>query len=143
MTIATGLGKFAAGASGLFVMGQIVLRRFALDCFLLNGPRRNRACIFDGRASDGRPEFDRLDVQRRDELTVEQWQDSLFRNLFLDRVVLARGKHLDVDVFKNFARSDADHAIGRFDEVVSFASGVLAAEVIGETERGVELLGFD
>ena len=36
--------------------------------------------------------------------------------------------HGDVDVLKDLAGSDADYAVGGFDEVVTFAAGVLAAE---------------
>jgi hypothetical protein len=36
--------------------------------------------------------------------------------------------HGNVDVFKNLPRVDAKHTIGRFDEIVSLAAGVLAAE---------------
>jgi hypothetical protein len=36
--------------------------------------------------------------------------------------------HRDVDVLEDLARSDADYAVGGFDEVVTFAAGVLAAE---------------
>jgi hypothetical protein len=34
----------------------------------------------------------------------------------------------DVDVFEDLAGGDADYAVGGFDEVVTFAAGVLAAE---------------
>ena len=51
--------------------------------------------------------------------------------------------HGDVDIFKNLARSDAENALAGFDEIVSFASAVRAAERVGETEGGVELFGFD
>jgi hypothetical protein len=140
MTIATRLGEFAADASGLFVPGQVGLGR---DGFLLNRPLRNPARIFDGRASAGRLEFDPLNVQRLDWPSVELGRDCFFSDLLIAEVVFVRGEHQHVDIFEYFARSDADDAIGRFDEVVAFASAMLAAEVIDETERRVELLGFD
>ena len=53
------------------------------------------------------------------------------------------GGHGDVNVFKNFSRRDADDSIGRFDEIVSSPSGVLASERIGEAQVRVELFRFD
>jgi catabolite regulation protein CreA len=35
------------------------------------------------------------------------------------------------------------NAVGGFNEVVAFASGMQTAENVGEVEAGVELLGFD
>jgi hypothetical protein len=58
-------------------------------------------------------------------------------------VVLACQRHGDVDVLKDLARGDADHTIGRFDEVVAFASGMLAAKSVDEAESGAELFGLD
>lgn len=52
-------------------------------------------------------------------------------------------RHGDVDVFEDAARGDAEHAVGRFDEVVPFAPAMLAAEVVDEGETGTELFGFD
>lgn len=52
-------------------------------------------------------------------------------------------RHGNVDVFEDSARSDAKHAVGGFDEVVSFASAVLAAEMIDEGEVGSKLFGFN
>jgi hypothetical protein len=40
------------------------------------------------------------------------------------------------------ARGDAENAVGRLDEVITFASTMLAAEVIDEAETGTELFGF-
>ena len=51
--------------------------------------------------------------------------------------------HLNIDVFEDVARGNAEDAFVRFDEVITFASAMLAAEVIGEAERGSELLGLD
>ncbi|SPE28479.1 hypothetical protein SBA2_40042 [Acidobacteriia bacterium SbA2] len=51
--------------------------------------------------------------------------------------------HGDVDVLEDAARGDAEHAVGRFDEIVALASAVLAAEMVDEAETGTELLGFD
>ena len=52
------------------------------------------------------------------------------------------GGHQDIDVFEDAARSDAEHAVEGFDEVVAFASGMLAAEMIDEAETGSELFGL-
>ena len=51
--------------------------------------------------------------------------------------------HGNVDVLEDAAGGDAEDAVGGFDEVVTFASAVLAAEMIDEAERGAELFGFD
>ena len=51
--------------------------------------------------------------------------------------------HGDVDVLEDAAGGDAEDAVGGFDEVVAFASAMLAAEVVDETEAGTELFGFD
>ena len=53
------------------------------------------------------------------------------------------GRHENVDVLEDAARSDAKNALGRFDEVVSFTPTVFPSEVIDEAEAGAELLGFD
>ena len=61
-------------------------------------------------------------------------------------VLVAHGSgvgHVDVDILKNLARGDAENALIRFDEIVSLAAAVRAAERVRETEGGVELLGFD
>ena len=52
-------------------------------------------------------------------------------------------RHGHVDIFEDLARSDAENAFGGFDEVVSLAAAVLAAEVIGEAESVIEFLGSD
>ena len=49
----------------------------------------------------------------------------------------------DVNVLEDAARSDAEDAVGRFDEVITFAAAVLTAEVVDEAESGTELLGLD
>jgi len=49
----------------------------------------------------------------------------------------------DVNILKNLARGDADDPIGRFDQVIALASGVLPSEWIHEAEAGSELFGFD
>ena len=51
--------------------------------------------------------------------------------------------HGDVNIFEDLAGSDAEDSVTGFDEIVTFAAAMLAAEVVGETEAGVELLGFD
>ena len=52
-------------------------------------------------------------------------------------------RHLNVDVLEDLARSDAEHAIGGFDQVIALASAVLTAKMIDEAEAGGELLGVD
>lgn len=42
--------------------------------------------------------------------------------------------HRDVNVFENLFGSDAQDAIAGFDEVITFASAMLAAKVIDEAE---------
>ena len=54
-----------------------------------------------------------------------------------------RQGHRNIDVLEDASWGDAKDAVGRFDEVVAFASGVLAAEVVDEAEAGTELFGFD
>lgn len=51
--------------------------------------------------------------------------------------------HLDVDVLEDLTGSDAENAIGGLDQVVAFATAMLASEMIGEAESGIKLLGFD
>lgn len=53
------------------------------------------------------------------------------------------GHQRNVDVLENLARSDAQHTIDGFDQVIAFASGVETAENVGEGETGVELFGLD
>ena len=64
------------------------------------------------------------------------FQDAIWRD------GIAR-RHLYIDVFKDVPRSDAENALARFDQIITFASAMLPAEVIGETESGSELLGLD
>jgi hypothetical protein len=45
-----------------------------------------------------------------------------------------RERHGDVDVFEDLPRGDADYAIERFDEIVSFATAMLAAKGVGKSE---------
>jgi hypothetical protein len=61
---------------------------------------------------------------------------------FIARRFVAQG-HGDVDVLEDAARGDAENTVGGFDEVVAFASAMLAAEMIDEAEAGTELFGFD
>jgi hypothetical protein len=56
---------------------------------------------------------------------------------------LLREPHGDVNVLEDAARSDAKDAVGRFDEVITFAAEVLTAEVIDKAKTGIELLGVD
>jgi len=53
------------------------------------------------------------------------------------------GGHGNVDVLEDLARSDGDYAVGGLNEVVTFPTAVLAAEVVSEAKAGVELLGID
>jgi hypothetical protein len=48
-----------------------------------------------------------------------------------------------VYILENLARRNAENAIGRLNEVIAFASGVLAAQRVGEAEAGGELFGLD
>jgi len=66
------------------------------------------------------------------------------RKIFCCLGILAVADHEgDVDVFENLTRCDAENSVGRFDEIVALAAGVLTAERVGEVETRVELLGFD
>jgi hypothetical protein len=51
--------------------------------------------------------------------------------------------HRNVNVLEDAARGDADDAVGRFNEVVAFATAMLAAEMVDKTESGIELFGID
>lgn len=48
-------------------------------------------------------------------------------------------RHRNIDVLKDAARSDAEYTVERFDQVVAFASAVLATEMVDEGEIGSEL----
>ncbi len=48
--------------------------------------------------------------------------------------------HADVNVFEDVARGDAENAVGRLDQVVALAAGVLAPQRISEGEAASELL---
>lgn len=52
-------------------------------------------------------------------------------------------EHGHVDVFENLAADDTQKAIRKFDQIVSLAAGMPAAEDIGEGEGGGKLFGFD
>jgi len=60
-----------------------------------------------------------------------------------DHVFFVNECHGHVNVFKNLLRGDTQHAVGRFDEVVTPASGMLAAEGVGKIEIRVELFCLD
>jgi hypothetical protein len=49
----------------------------------------------------------------------------------------------NVNVLEDAARGDADDAVRRFNEVVAFATAMLAAEMVDKTESGIELFGID
>ena len=51
--------------------------------------------------------------------------------------------HGNVDILEDLARSDCDYAVGRLNEIVTFLTAVLAAEMVDEAKTGVELLGID
>ena len=55
----------------------------------------------------------------------------------------AKQGHGNVDVLEDETRGDAEDAVEGFDEVVSFPSTVLAAEMVDEGEGGAEFFGFD
>jgi hypothetical protein len=52
-------------------------------------------------------------------------------------------RHENVNVLEDAARGDAHYAIGGFHEVIAFATAMLAAQMIGEAETGIELLRVD
>ena len=79
-------------------------------------------------------ELDLFNLERRKRQRAGSW-------LMAPRFV-AEG-HGDVDVLEDAARGDAENAVGGFDEVIAFASAMLAAEMIDEAEAGTELFGFD
>ena len=90
-------------------------------------------------AGRGLGEFDLFDLQGLEVQAVQPWFD--------DDGIAAGGlvvqEHWDVNVLEDLATGDADDAVGGLDEVVPFASAVLAAELVGETESGTELLGLN
>jgi hypothetical protein len=51
--------------------------------------------------------------------------------------------HGDVNVFEDAARGNADYAVRGFDEIIAFATAMLASEMVDETEIRVKLLGID
>ena len=51
--------------------------------------------------------------------------------------------HGDVNVFEDAARGNADDAVRGFDEIIAFATAMLASEMVDETEIRVKLLGLD
>jgi len=51
--------------------------------------------------------------------------------------------HLHIDVFEDVARGDAEYTVKGLDQIVTFASAVLPAKMVGEGEAGIELFGFD
>jgi hypothetical protein len=143
--VVAGLGKFAADAGGFgfadvvvpgdeMVIGMAAAYRWFGELY---GIERYR---FD---------FEGLEFQA----VRFGIADILFsKRSFGERVLWERGfgdarfvrtGHGDVDVLEDAARCNAEHAVGGFDEVIAFASAVLAAEVIDEAERGTELFGFD
>ena len=50
--------------------------------------------------------------------------------------------HGNINVFEDPARSNADYTIVRFHQVITLATTMLPAEMIGEGEIGTELLGL-
>ena len=85
-----------------------------------------------------------FDVERFEVQAIEL---GLTRRRVADRIFSAarftEQRHGNVNVLEDLARSDTHDAVGRFDEVVAFASGVLASERIDEAEAGTELLGLN
>lgn len=67
----------------------------------------------------------------------------LFRCSCFAGLRFGQGRHGHIDVLEDAARSDAQYAFERFDQIVSLAATVLSSEVIDEGESGVELFGVD
>ncbi|MCU1304214.1 MAG: hypothetical protein JWQ87_4498 [Candidatus Sulfotelmatobacter sp.] len=77
-----------------------------------------------------------------------QWQDlaaiprvGVPANPGWSRSVALEQRH--INILENFLGSDSTNAVGRFDQVVALAAGLLTAESVGEGEAGGELPGFD
>jgi hypothetical protein len=127
---AIGLRKLASDADGLVGAG------FTWMSMVWQGAEIVLASLSGARWF---AEFDLFDVQRLEDQAVRRW--------FVMAGFVAGGfggqGHGNVDVLEDAARGDAEDAVGGFDEVVAFASAVLAAEVVDEAESGTELFGFD
>ena len=63
-----------------------------------------------------------------------------FGSIFLLHVFFE--PHGDINVFENLSRRNADHSLARLHQIISLASGVLAAKAIDESEIRTELSGF-
>ena len=88
-------------------------------------------------------EFDLLDVERLESQAARSGFDgSLFTEGRIAFRFLAK-RHGDINVLEDASRSDAENSVGGFNEVVAFASTVLAAEMVDEGEAAAELFGFD
>jgi hypothetical protein len=137
--VATGLWEFVAVGCGFELDHRMGSEHIVPD----------GEFFVDSRSADWLlAEFYLLDLQSLKRPAVQLWfaDCGFFDRRFFDRGFaggLATQGHGDVDVFEDAARGDADDAVGGFDEVVAFASAVLAAELVGETESGTELLGLD
>jgi hypothetical protein len=88
-------------------------------------------------------ELDLLDVERLESQAARPGFDG---SPFAEGRIAFRfltKRHGDINVLEDAARGDAENSVGRFNEVVAFASGVLAAEMVDEGEAAAELFGFD
>jgi len=48
----------------------------------------------------------------------------------------------DINILEDLTGSDAENAVGGFDEIVALRAAVLTAENVGEGEAGSESFGF-
>src|SRR5258708_19701584 len=76
------------------------------------------------------------------------WQDlaaiprvGLPANPGWSRSVALEQRH--INILENCLGSDSKNAVGKFDQVIALAAGLLTAEGVGEGEAGSELPGFD
>ena len=127
-----------AQARGLGAAVATGLREFAADagCVVVTGARerfRERWQIFV---------VEVVEASRQSDVVVHPAIEHWFGSFLADRRCVGF-HHGDVDVFENLARCDAENALAGFDEIVSLAAAVRAAESVAEAEGGVELLGFD
>ena len=88
---------------------------------------------------------DPLDVQRfESKLFQIRWAKIVWSYFHLVRLLCVQFSLVDVwvislgygyvDILKDPARSDGDHTVGRFDEVVAFAAAMLTSKMVGETK---------
>src|ERR1700687_4645077 len=138
-TLATGLRQFSAAGSRFGVPEAI---GGAVDWLAAS------RCLRELQFFD----LESLELHPVDGCLVELWEADrgFVHRCFADQgfggfavAGLRRERHRDVDGLEDAARSDAEHTVRRFDEVVPFAAEVLTAEVVDKTKTGIELLGVD